>query len=439
MAVLRAAMRVSALSFVALALLGVREVLAAREFGTSDGMDAAVLAYAVTTFCITVMGASVSSAFLPRFVRLRESGGPRVAQQLLDSVAVSALTLLGLIAVAVLAARGWILPLLAGGFPPGKLTFTGLLLGVLALGIVLSGVTNVWKAVLNSEGRFAVAAISPASVPVFAIVGLILFAERIGVRALVWGSLVGYIVEAALLAVAVRACGFRVVPTSFVWSEDLRGVARQYVPMLAGALVGSAAPLIDSAMATAVGSGSVAALGYGIKLVQFPLGLGTVGVSTTAFPTYASLVARRDWETLRGLRRLHSGYILAFGIPVTVAVVWSAPVLVRVVFQRGAFTEADTLLIASVVQMLAVRIPVHVLAALNVRLLSALSANQTMFWAASVSTISNVVLNVLLVRWMGLAGIALSTSLSTALTYGLLEWALRRKLAETIRVSATSD
>jgi putative peptidoglycan lipid II flippase len=104
--------------------------------------------------------------------------------------------------------------------------------------------------------------------------------------------------------------------------------------------------------------------------------------------------------------------------------------LIRVVFQRGAFTAADTRVVGHVQAFLSLQIPFYILGQLGVRLVSALKKNSVLMVVAGVNLTVNVILNLILMRYAGVAGIALSTSLvylvSCALVYASIFNSLSR-------------
>lgn len=97
-------------------------------------------------------------------------------------------------------------------------------------------------------------------------------------------------------------------------------------------------------------------------------------------------------------------------VPLTLGLLYFSEPLVRVLFERGAFTAADTHLVAKVQTLFLLHIPFYTLSILLVRLISSLQANHLLMWGAVISLVINIVLNYVLGLWLGVAGIALSTS-----------------------------
>ena len=126
--------------------------------------------------------------------------------------------------------------------------------------------------------------------------------------------------------------------------------------MISGALILASTTLINQAMAAMLGAGSVAVFNYGNKLIAVPISIGTTALGTALIPYFSLMVAKDDWPGIR--HTLKRYYVLIFGtsVPVTIALILTAEPLVRLIYQRGAFTAHDTHLVAQVEALLALQI-----------------------------------------------------------------------------------
>jgi putative peptidoglycan lipid II flippase len=158
-------------------------------------------------------------------------------------------------------------------------------------------------------------------------------------------------------------------------------------------------------------------------------------VATVIFPHFSRMVAAEQWSAVRQTLRTYGALILGGGAVVAVAmIVFSAP-LVRLMFERGAFSPDDTRLVARVQALYALQIPFYLLSMVGVRLLSAMRGNRTIMWISFSSFVTNVAGNFVCMRVWGLPGIALSTSIVYCLSMLLVLTAVSRRFAEFDRVS----
>jgi len=144
----------------------VKELFVAAWFGTSEPLDAFLMAMVVPTFVINVMGGAFPSALIPIYIQVREQEGHDASQELLSRVTAYGLLLFFLLIASLSLLAPFLLRLLASGFRQEKLALTQMLFYGLLPCVVIQSLAMVGSAVLNAGGRFALAAIAPATLPV---------------------------------------------------------------------------------------------------------------------------------------------------------------------------------------------------------------------------------------------------------------------------------
>src|SRR5258707_9987057 len=99
-------------------------IFTARAFGMSDGLDAYLIAFLLPSFVGDTLAGSLTSAFMPTFIEVREVEGRESATRLYRSVLAASAALLALAALVFGLLAPWLLHLLASSFPPAKLALT---------------------------------------------------------------------------------------------------------------------------------------------------------------------------------------------------------------------------------------------------------------------------------------------------------------------------
>jgi len=390
---------------------GAKELVVAYQFGTSDALDAFLIAFLLPGFAIALVSGSLNAALIPTYIQVREHEGHEAAQRLASSIMVSSAGLLIGVSVILALIAPYILPVVASGFSPEKLALTASLYYVLLPCLVFSGLATTWSAILNAQDRFALAAAGPIVTSVITVLMLLVLAKYWGIYALAVGTVAGSLLEAGLIGWWLRRQGSSVFPRWHGVTPAVGQVWGQYTPMLAGAFLMGSTSLVGQSMATMLGPGSVSTLAYGSKITTLVLSVGSVAVSTAVLPHFSRMVARGEWDSVRHTLITYGRLIVIITLPLMFILIYFSEPLVRVLFQRGAFTEADTQLVAWVQGLYLLQVPVYVLGMLIVRLISALKANRILMWGAGINLVFNIVCNYLLMNSLGVAGIALSTSL----------------------------
>ena len=111
-------------------------------------------------------------------------------------------------------------------------------------------------------------------------------------------------------------------------------------------------------------------------------------------------------HTLKHYLRL----IFLFTIPLTIVLIAFSEIIVKILFQRGSFTAIDTQLVAQIQSFFALQIPFYTAGILVVRLILAMQINIIIMWGSACNLIINIVLDYVFAKWIGITGIALSTS-----------------------------
>ncbi len=417
-----------------------KEILVARYFGANDALDSFYAAYVVPSFLIGVFGNACSDAFIPTYLQLCEREGQVSAQRLLSSVTTLCLVVLLALSLVLALSQDWILPVLGSSFGPAKMQRTRLLFFLLVSALTLSAVSAVWRAVLNAHERFTLTAITPLAFPLSIIILLVLRAPEWGVYALVAGSILGVVAELTVNGYGVASLGLDLLPHWYGFDFSLRQVLSQSVPAIAAALLMGSTVLVDQSMAAMLGSGSISVLNYANRLVAIVLSIGTTSLSIAIFPTLSRLCARADWRALRRIVATYSYLIVLLTVPVTAIMCGFSGDIVRLSFQRGAFTSETALLVARVQTMLALELPFYALCILCASAICALKRNALLLYGTALSVVVNIVLNYLFMKPLGLPGIALSTSVVYVVSFLYLRISLSRALRkEEVRADALSE
>jgi putative peptidoglycan lipid II flippase len=301
--------------------------------------------------------------------------------------------------------------------------------------VLITGIATNCTAVLNTFDRFALPALAPVAISVSIIAGALLLGGRCGIWAIVYATLAGSLLHAGVVARMMNAHGYRFRLRWFGLNEATREVARQYGPVLLSGVVSSGGLLVDQSMAAMLPAGSVSALVYANRFVSVVVTLMAGAVATAVVPYFSRMIVHRDWAGCRHTLRTWVGLTAAVSLPVAVALIAGAHLLVRVALQHGAFGPRDTAAVTPVLAMYALQIPFYVTGRVLNRFLVAMRRTDLIFYCGALNLALDVVLNLILMRWFGVAGIALATSLWTVSSFLFLwYWTWRilpRAAAET--------
>jgi putative peptidoglycan lipid II flippase len=306
-------------------------------------------------------------------------------------------------------AAPWFLPYLGSAFSPAKLHFTEHLLYVMLPFVLFNGISLFAGTTLNAGEKFAAPALVPVITPVVT-VGLIFMVKSWGVYALAIGTVGGSLLEAALVFGLLRSHGMSMTLKAPRLDPAVRRVLGQFFPVLGGTFLMGGTAIVDQSMAAMLPSGSVAALSFGSKVVGLILAIAATALSTAALPYFSQMTAARDWNGCRHTLKKYSLLVGVMTVPLTAGLVLFSRPVIALLFQRGAFTSADTDLVSRVQSFYALQIPFYICGMLFVRFLSAMRRNELLMYGSTLNLVLDIVLNLIFIKFLGIAGIALSTA-----------------------------
>ena len=398
----------------------VREFVVAGVYGRSEAFEAFVLAALIPGLIINLVSESMNQALVPTFVRVRELEGRAQAQRLLSNASsVSVLLLITISAVLAASAHIWF-AFLGSQYSQAKLELAIRLFYSLLPVTAVMGVATTCTAILNTEGQFSLPAIAPIATTAATILCVWFFRQSSGIWAMVYGAILGAIVHSLWMLCMLRGRGYSVLPRWRGMTDATREVVGQYGPVFLSSVVASGGLLVDQAMAAMLSPGSVSALAYASRIISVALALLGGPIATAVTPVFSELVARCDWEACRRIVNVWSWSSAAAGGALALLLIVAAHPLIRLTLQRGAFRPQDTSAVAPVLMMYAIQVPFFVGSRVFYRFLIAMRRTDLVFYCGGLNLVLDIALNLVLMHSLGVAGIALATSLWNVSTFVFL-------------------
>ena len=156
------------------------------------------------------------------------------------------------------------------------------------------------------------------------------------------------------------------------------------------------------------------------RIFQFPVGILVTAFLVPLFPVSSKLVGQKDWDGIRTYFNKGVGVLLLASIPVIIGIICVGQDAVALIFERGAFDSNATFMVTEALWFLSVSIIPYVFRDSITRVFYSFNDSKTPFIVAFSSIVLKAVLNMLLVKRLGIAGITLSTSLVTLFNAVLL-------------------
>ena len=415
----------------------VRDQALAYFFGAGNAMDAFYVAFRIPNVMRDLFAeGAMSAAFIPTFTRRLATEGRDAAWRLGTQLITALIVITGGLALAGIIFAEPLTRLVAADFAeePGKFELTVEMTRVMFPFLPLIAVAAACMGMLNSLHRFFAPAVSPAMFNVSLILSIVVLAPQMPraglepIMAIPFGVLMGGVGQIAAQYWVLRREGFRYRVRLDRTDRGLRDLLALMGP---GTIAGAALQLnllVNTILATSLGTGAVSWLTYAFRLMYLPIGVFGVSIATAALPVLSRHAARDELHQVRETISHGLRLMLMLMVPATVGLIVLAVPIVRLIFERGSFTPADTQATALALACYAPGIVGYSAVRLAVPSFYALGTSLTPALVSIGSVGLNIVLNLVLVRVMGYQGLALGTAIAALSNAALLLAILRQRL-----------
>lgn len=375
---------------------------------------------------------SLTMAFVPVFTRIRREQGEEAAKELGRSTLVWLLGILGVVTLLAIVLARPLTKVIAPGFLDDPLIFdhTVTLVRICFPYVVFISGVALCMGILNSLGHFLAPALAPCILNL-CLIGFALAAHLLGWPvsiALAWGVVAAGLGQWLLQQPYLKRKGFSWFGSWSLGNDGVRRVGRLMLPTVFGAAVYQVNVLLGTVLASFLAAGSISFLYYADRLVQFPLGVFGVAVSTAALPSLASLAGPDRRKEFVDTVNLSLGLTLFISLPATAGLIALKTPIVDVLFGRGAFTLEAVRATAGALAAYAIGLPAFCCIRPLVSTYYALEDTRTPVLVATVSLFVFLLVSLGLMFSLAHVGLALATSIASWVNVLLLGRLLKRKV-----------
>ncbi len=405
-----------------------RETMVAGIYG--QGMESDILNTATQIpllFFDMVLGVAILSTFVPVFNKRLAAEGEQSAFAFANSFMTAVLTIAALAALLGILLAEPLVRLMTPGYAdvPGKLEQTAQLLRILFPSILFTAAAYIAVGILQSYGQFTVPSLISVVSNGVMILYLILFGNRLGLVGVAVSMVVAWALQLLIQLPWLKKFGFA-WKVSFRNDPGLTEAAGIALPVLISSWVQPLCNVINMAFGSSLGDGAVSALNWGNKIYIIMVGVVAYAITNFIFPKLSRMgedeagfaqMTRESLSWMLLVITLVSGLFLALSEPI-----------IRVVFERGAFTEDSTRITATALFYYSIGMVGYGTCEVLNKSFYAISDGKTPMLVSLVGILVNFLTAWLLagVLKMGVGGLALASAVSSLGMAGLLLYRMNR-------------
>ncbi|HVB24901.1 MAG TPA: murein biosynthesis integral membrane protein MurJ [Ktedonobacteraceae bacterium] len=403
------------------------QVIVTARFGEGAAMDAYIVASTLPMILAQLITGSIEVSVIPVYTRIRTRGRKEEASRLFSTLL--NLLLLGstILTVCMILFHTSVIHLTAPALDPLRTEIAGNLALFIYPVLLFMVIIGFLESILNAEGQFGWPAYAGLLVPLVTALLVFTLGKSLGIVTLCVGMLLGLLLQLGVFILRVRQAGITYRPVLELRNPALRTVVIAAWPALLGAFISQISPLIDQVFASFLSTGSISAISYALKLISVPTGVIFISVGRAALPYLSRHAGINDLKGFKKTLHLYI-WVVGFGTAIlSIFMVVLAHPLVQLLFQRGAFSAADTNRTAITLSGFAIGLVPMSFIFILTRSFSALGKTRILLFIGIYNVITNAVFDFIFAHFWQSEGIALATS---AMYFGgmFIEFALLRQI-----------
>lgn len=407
-----------------------REIVLGYFYGTSAYSDIYITALNIPTIVFAIIGTAIGTTFIPLYHEILEKKGKERASMFSSNITGIILCISLFLAIVGFIFAVPLVKLFAISFTGEKLALTVEFVRIMMISVVFLSLSSLMTAFLQIEGQFNIPGMVGFPYNVIVITSIFLSAFLNNIYILAIGGLLGMASKFLFQLFYSLKKGYRFGIKIDLKDEYLKKMLILIIPVCIGVAVNQINTMVDRSLASGLGDGIITALNNANKLNGFVMGLFIITIGDVIYPTLSKLSNENNSQEEFGnsVARCVNCIILLI-LPISIgAMVLSFPI-VRILFERGAFDERSTMLTATALIFYSIGMVGFGLRDILNRVFYSLKDTKTPMINGIIAMVLNIVLNLILVQFIGYKGLALATSLSAIICIVLLFISLKKRLS----------
>ncbi len=413
-----------------------RDMLVATTFGAGFYADAFYAAFRIPNFFRRLFGEnSLNAAFVPIVNEFLETKGKDETEKLISAVFTVMFVLLGILTIFGILLAFPITKVITWGFEKNKLLLTSKLLQIMFPYMWLICLAALGLSVLTCLKIFFIPAASSASLSISEILYILLIVNYLSEKYKIFGLAVSVVVGGILqlfinmYLIKSKKYKIRLDLKNFVkyfsW-EPIKKIYTLFTPIVIGFSIDQINSLVDQLCASFLKEGSITALYYSNRLMQLPLALFAISLATVALPQLSSEAILNNYEEMKKTI-LHSiRNIVYFVLPASLGLLILGKYIIITLFEYGKFNREATIMTFSCLAFYSLGLLFFSISKIFVSSFYALKQPKLPVRIAMICMCLNIVLNIILMQFLYVGGLALATSISSFCSCCLLYLNLKK-------------
>ena len=381
---------------------------------------------------ITAEGA-ITSSFLPIYSKNLHGNDKELAQRFSSVICVILLLFLFFLVLILEIFMPFIVHIIAPGLASNENFFNDIvyLSRITILFLPLISITALLGSMLNASGRFFYFAFTPVIFNILIILSCFFIAENLKIRSLPLGIAMPLAGFCQLCFIFYYINKFKIISKIFFSiknfkknnfkkiKSDLNNTLKRFIPAMLTGGVFQLNILVDTVLASLVGIGAVSFLYYADRIIQLPIGVIGVSLSTVLIASLSHPKIVSDNREISIQLEKAIKISLFFSIPSMLVLIYFSDFLIKGLFERGNFDSNSSQSTAFALKLYSIGLPFIMILKCVQSVFIATGRIKKILLISILQLFLNVTFSIILMKYLKHGGIALATSLSTIIAFFL--------------------
>ncbi len=404
-----------------------REIVLSYVYGASALTDAYLISETIPRVIFSFISVGVATGFIPLYSRILNEQGQLEANRYTNNLSNALLLLASIMVAIVLLFTQPIVKIFASGFSGETLELAMGFTRISVFGVYFTALLNIFAGYLRIHDNYIIPAL--VGLPMnLVIIASLFISTKTNIYVIAIGSVLATASQLLLLIPFVRKTGYRYQPVLNLKDEYIKTMVIIALPVIAGQSVNQINVLVDRTLASGIAVGGISALNYANRLNGFIQGLFVASISTVLYPMISKMAAEDNMKGLKASISEAISVINLLVIPATIGAMIFSKEIVTLLFGRGAFTPEAIDMTGGALFYYSIGMIAFGLRDILSRAFYALQDTKTPMINATIAVVINIILNLVLSKYLGIGGLALATSIAAIVGTLLLFITLRRKI-----------
>lgn len=395
-----------------------RELIFSYYYGTSAISDAYLFSLTFSTIIIGFIGIGFNTGYIPMYNKIKKIEGQERADYFTNNLSTIFCLVSIIIIIFVIIFTEPLIGLMASGFSKNSMSIAIMFCRVGVIGIISTGLLYIYKGYLQLYNNFIVPTLVGIPLNIITIISIYLSKDG-NLYYLAFGSLLAVFCEFLVLIPFIRKNGFKMKIIIDFKDSYLINMFKISLPLILSVSTNQISVLIDKSLASQF-IGGISALSYAQLLISLINDVITTSIISVVYPVLTKHLQNNEIEESKKYIADACGLMILILVPCMIGIFICGENLIKTVYMRGAFDENSVIMSTSVLKAYSLGIIFVGIRQVFIRFFYAIQETKIPVINSSIAIVINIILNFIFINYIGIMGIALSTSISTIISMFLM-------------------